>query len=109
MKLNDDSLARMVQFARSYFKPVTTNQLEEAKERYGKENEAFNIWGPVLGEKDLEQLAGDDPNSVARRALDRLNSLRIVRHDINPANFASDPTNGYIAIIDKGHLGIAKA
>ena len=51
----------------------------------------------------------DDDDGDARALLKRVNALKILRNDTSPEAFTRDVIGGYVAVVERGKMGLTRA
>ncbi|KAI0030104.1 FAD/NAD-binding domain-containing protein, partial [Vararia minispora EC-137] len=107
--LTDKELNEMINFTRSFFTPLTPEQIATAREKVTKLNkpEAMSFSGPIMVTSELSHvLDHEDGDTFA--VLKRINTLRLLQNEISPDAFMTDVLRGYRATVERGKMGLAR-
>ncbi|KAI0027348.1 FAD/NAD-binding domain-containing protein [Vararia minispora EC-137] len=108
--LTDNELNEMINFTRSFFTPMTAQQIATAREKVANTNrpDAMSFAGPIMVTSELSHvLDHEDGDTLA--VLKRINSLRLLQNETSPEAFMTDVLGGYRANVEKGKMGLARA
>ena len=104
-KLTNDEFERMIDFTRNLFTPTTHEQYNNVKKQ---QPDLIELAGPVMGPDDLDKVLETD-DSDAKAVLRRINSLKVLRNDTSPEAFTRDVIGGYVAVVERGEMGLTRA
>lgn len=62
----------------------------------------------VMSEQELKHVLDDDDGD-ALALLKRVNALKILRNDTSPEAFTRDVIGGYVAVVERGKMGLTRA
>ncbi|TFK50411.1 FAD/NAD-binding domain-containing protein [Heliocybe sulcata] len=105
-ELTDSKLDGMIDFCINMFE--RTKEEEHISVAKRVQPDLLSIHGPVIGEKELDNVVGSD-DVEAKRVLTRINALKILKNDVSPAGFSAEAVDGYIVNFKRGELGLVRA
>ena len=62
----------------------------------------------IMSEQELKHVLDDDDGD-ALALLKRVNALKILRNDTSPEAFTRDVIGGYVAVVERGKMGLTRA
>jgi hypothetical protein len=107
-ELTNEEFHQLIGFTRQLFVSTTLKQGMDAKQKANKVNPSLmTLGGKIMSEHELKY-ALEDEDGDTLVVLKRINSLRILRNDMSPQVFAQDVLGGYVAIVERGKMGLAR-
>ena len=108
-ELTNDDFFKLIDFTRNLFIPTTAQQFQTAHQKIDKVDPSLiTIKSKIMSEEELKHVL-DDEDGDTLVVLKRINSLKILRNDTSPETFARDVIGGYIAVVERGKMGLTRA
>jgi flavine halogenase len=103
--LVDKEFFGLIDFTRNLFTPASPAQVIAARQRVDPSLVSIN--GKILSERELKHVLEDEDGDTLA-VLKRMNSLKMLRNDLGPEEFARDITGIFEANIQRGQMGLTR-
>jgi hypothetical protein len=108
-ELTNEEFFRLIAFTRNLFTATSAAQYAIAADRVKDTDPSLiHLSSEVKTERELKHVL-DDEDGDAFTVLRRLNSLKILRNDTDIQTFTNDVIHGYVAVVERGKMGLARA
>ncbi|KZV76668.1 FAD/NAD-binding domain-containing protein [Peniophora sp. CONT] len=107
-ELTNDDFFKLIDFTRNLFIPTTPQQFMTAHQKVDSVDPSLlTLKSKIMNEQELKHVLDDDDGDTLV-VLKRVNSLKILRNDTSPETFARDVIGGYMAIVERGKMGLTR-